>query len=226
MSSEEIAFVLDMDYLFHDLSSSYIMWVWGANVLFIMIIVLFSMYYSKDFNNAVTKILDDQTEVVMAALIIGILLILAETMATAVQVYYDNSGADYSQAKMAFYYISYPIIIFILMIISLFVVFILSFIAIVFRWKFKTPAVIFKSRKLLIYTFSGLFLAYICYYALPTFLFLLVYPTKVIVVAIYFISYIFFVTLLTAVAIDVSKIILKYKICGCNHKTTLQKQKG
>ena len=166
MSSEEIAFVLDMDYLFHDLSPSYIMWVWGANVLFIMIIVLFSMYYSKDFNNAVTKILDDQTEVVMAVLIIGILLILAETMATAVQVYYDNSGADYSHAKMAFYYISYPIIISILMIISLFVVFILSFIAIVFRWKFKTPAVIFKSCKLLIYTFSGLFLAYICYYAL------------------------------------------------------------
>ena len=46
------------------------------------------------------------------------------------------------------------------------------------------------------------------------------YPTKVIVVAVYFISYIFFVTLLTAVAIDVSKIILKYKICGCNHKTS------
>ena len=89
----------------------------------------------------------------MAVLIIGMLVIVAETVATAVQLYND-SGADYSQAKMAFYYISYHIIIFIVMIIGLFVVFILSFIVVVFRRKFKQSAVFFKIHKLLIFILS------------------------------------------------------------------------
>ena len=215
ISREEIAFVLNTNHIYQNLSSSYIVWVWGVNVLAIMITVLFSMYYSKDFNNSVTKILDDQTEVVITVLVIGMLLMLAEIVATTVQLV-DDSGTDYSQTTMI-YYISYHIIILILTIISLCVVFILSVI-IMFRWKFKRSAVIFKSRKLLIYIFSGLFLTHICYYALPTFLFLLVYPIQVIVVATYFISYIFSITLFSAVSIDVSKKILRNKICGHSRK--------
>ena len=47
ISSEDIAFVFGMDHLLRNLSSSYMMWLWGANVLLIMIIVLFNMYIQK-----------------------------------------------------------------------------------------------------------------------------------------------------------------------------------
>ena len=216
MSSEEIAFVLDTEHMYQNLSSSYILWIWGVNVLFVIIVVLFSLYYSENFNSAVAKVLGDQTEVVITVLTIGTLLILAEIVAIVVRLV-DDSGTDYSRTKMVFYYVSYHIIILILMIIGFCVVLFLSII--VLGWKIKRSIVIFQNRKLLIYIFSGFFIAHICYYALPTFFFLLVYPTKVIVVAMYFISYIFFITLFSAVSIDVFKIVLKHKIiCGCSRK--------
>ena len=68
-------------------------------------------------------------------------------------------------------------------------------------------------KKLLIFCFSGLILIYVCNYALPTFLFLLVYPIKVIVVAAYFISYLFSITLLSAICLEFSRrIVVKHKM--------------
>lgn len=186
MSSEEIAFVLDTEDIYQNLWSSYILWIWGVNVLFVIVIVLFSLYYLENFNSAVANVLGDQTEVVITVLTIGMLLILAEIVATVVRLV-DDSGTDYLQTKMVFYYVSYHIIILILMIIGFFFLLI-----IILGWKIKRSIVIFQNCKLLVYISSGFFIAHICYYALPTFFFLLVYPTKVIVVAMYFISYIFF----------------------------------
>ena len=110
MSSEEIAFVLDTEHMYQNLSSSYILWIWGVNVLFVIIVVLFSLYYSENFNSAVAKVLGDQTEVMITVLIIGMLLALAEIVAIAVRLV-DDSGTDYSRTEMVFYYVSYHIII-------------------------------------------------------------------------------------------------------------------
>ena len=67
-------------------------------------------------------------------------------------------------------------------------------------------------NQLFIYICSGLILMYICYYALPTFLLLLVYPTKVIVVAAYFISYIFFTILFSSIHLRIANVIKNGKI--------------
>ena len=120
---------------------------------------------------------------------------------------------SYSQTDSSRPYL-YHFLIWILMTIGLLTIFILVVCVLPFSWKFRKP-IYFESHKLLVFVCIGLFLSYVCYYALPTFFFLLVYPTKVIVIASYFISYLFSITLLFAISIDeVFIIILNHKVCG------------
>lgn len=138
------------------------------------------------------------------------LVVTGNQMFSTIMRFINYSEKTFMQVPLMIY-LSFDCIIWFLMIILFLVVFFLIICVIPWPMCHCGKSVTFKSRKLFIFFFSGLILIYVCDYALPTFLFVLVYPTKVIVVAAYFISYLFSVTVLSAITIDVSRSIMKRK---------------
>lgn len=87
LSSEDIAFVLNENLLpstefnnFTSLISGY-MSPWGINITVVIGIILFSLYHSKGADN-ITNVIDTQIDVIIPAVLIGMLIIAVELVVT------------------------------------------------------------------------------------------------------------------------------------------------
>ena len=206
--SEEVAFVLTEEHLLQGDKSSKIM-AWGYTSLFSILVILIDVYLSDNLYNAIAQRMVEQTEIPM--ILIPSLLIVVELVVTAanhdIDIYSDapndvafwSSQANGSNYRAYHYFIWFNTLGFVLSILPS-----LGF-CYCRRSKMK-----FNVRNLFIYSCIGLCLIHICYYAFPTFLLVIVYPTKVIVVAAYFISHIFFVILFFSIYLRINAAVKKF----------------
>ena len=150
-------------------------------------------------------------------IVIPLLLILVDFVVAAINhnidIYGDVPNVAFWSSQDAVVYRGYHYFICVLAIPVLLFILILSM-SLCLKCQLRGQGSVQKGKafSLLIYICSGLIIMYVCYYALPTFLLLLVYPIKVIVVTAYFISHVFFTILFSSIYLRIAKVIKKCKI--------------
>ena len=157
---------------------------------------------TKGMKSISTHNILEHTEFIMSAILVGILLVISEFLAITVHL---KDFLRYTGFHL-FVWISIPFS-------AISIINLIISIRVCLIKKFKVKNTYFI--KLIFISLIFIFLIHIYCYALPTFLFLLVYPTKVITILAYMITFVFVATVMFSISVHIT--IQRYRYHTIDH---------